>query len=108
MNTLGERLSYVRKKNGYTQNSLAAAIGVSRGVIFNIEKNKTVPQTIVVNAICQTLRINKDWLLRGMGKMEDTSEIMLSTKILAELYQVTKELSEDEQFYLLDIARALR
>lgn len=108
MNTLGERLSYVRKKNGYTQNSLAAAIGVSRGVIFNIEKNKTVPQAIVVNAICQTLGINKDWLLRGAGRMEDTSEVMLSTRILAELYQVTKELSEDEQFYLLDIARALR
>lgn len=108
MNTLGERLSYVRRKNGYTQNSLAETIGVSRGVIFNIEKNKTVPQTIVVNAICQTLRINKDWLMRGMGKMEDTSEVMLSTKILAELYQVTKDLSEDEQFYLLDMAKALR
>ncbi len=108
MNTLGERLSYVRKKNGYTQSSLAAAIGVSRGVIFNIEKNKTVPQAIVINAICQTLRINKDWLLRGTGKMEDTSEVMLRTKILAELYQVTKELSEDEQFYLLDIAKALK
>lgn len=108
MNTLGERLNYVRKKNGYTQSSLAESIGVSRGVIFNIEKNKTVPQAIVVNAICQTLRINKDWLMRGTGKMEDTSEVMLSTKILAELYQVTKDLSEDEQFYLLDIARALR
>lgn len=47
-------------------------------------------------------------LLRGTGKMEDTSEVMLRTKILAELYQVTKELSEDEQFYLLDIAKALK
>lgn len=107
MNTLGERLIYVRKKNGYTQSSLAEAIGVSRGVIFNIEKNKTIPQAIVVNAICQTLRINKDWLLRGTGKMEDTREAILSTKILAELYQVTRELPEEEQFYLLDIARAL-
>lgn len=108
MNTLGERLIYVRKKNGYTQSSLAAAIGVSRGVIFNIEKNKTIPQAIVVNAICQTLRINREWLLRGTGKMEDTGEVMLRTKILAELYQVTKDLSEDEQFYLLDIAKALK
>ncbi|MCM1539777.1 MAG: helix-turn-helix domain-containing protein [Blautia sp.] len=108
MNTLGERLTYIRKKHGYTQNSLAEAIGVSRGVIFNIEKNKTVPQAIVVNAICQTLRINREWLMRGMGKMEDTSEVVQSTKILAELYQVTKELSEDEQFYLLDIAKALK
>lgn len=108
MNTLGERLTYVRKKKGYTQSSLAEAIGVSRGVIFNIEKNKTIPQAIVVNAICQTLRINKDWFLRGTGRMENTSEAVLSTKILAELYQVTRELSEEEQFYLLDIARGLK
>lgn len=40
--------------------------------------------------------------------MEDTGEVMLRTKILAELYQVTKDLSEDEQFYLLDIAKALK
>ena len=36
MDTLGERLKYARKKNGYTQDSLAEIIGVSRGVIFNL------------------------------------------------------------------------
>ncbi len=63
MDTLGERLKYTRKKHGYTQDSLAEIIGVSRGVIFNLEKNKTEPQSIVINAICQTLKINKDWLV---------------------------------------------
>ncbi len=108
MNTLGERLNYVRKKNGYTQNSLAETIGVSRGVIFNLEKNKTVPQKIVVNALCRTLNINRDWLLRGLGEMEDTKGILFSTRILAELYRIVKELSEEEQRYLLDVARAMR
>lgn len=64
MDTLGERLKYTRKKHGYTQDSLAEIIGVSRGVIFNLEKNKTEPQSIVINAICQTLKINKDWLVQ--------------------------------------------
>ena len=108
MNTLGERLNYVRKKNGYTQNTLAETIGVSRGVIFNLEKNKTVPQMIVINAICQTLRINKDWLVRGTGEPEDTKEILMSTKILTELYQIIRELSEEEQAYLLDVAKSLK
>ncbi len=63
MDTLGERLKYTRKKHGYTQDSLAEIIGVSRGVIFNLEKNKTEPQSIVINAICQTLKINKNWLV---------------------------------------------
>lgn len=108
MNTLGERLNYVRKKKGYTQDSLAESIGVSRGVIFNLEKNKTEPQAIVINAICQTLKINKDWLINGAGEMEDNSEASQSDKILAELYEVAKSLSEDEQLYLLDTVRALK
>ena len=108
MDTLGERLKYARKKNGYTQDSLAEIIGVSRGVIFNLEKNKTEPQSIVINAICQTLKINKDWLVSGIGEIEDNSETSKSAKILAELYDVAKELSEDEQLYLLDAVKALK
>ena len=108
MNTLGERLNYARKKNGFTQDFLAESIGVSRGVIFNLEKNKSEPQAIVINAICQILKINKDWLIGGVGDMEDTSEASKSAKILAELYEVAKELSEDEQLYLLDTVKALK
>lgn len=108
MNTLGERLNYARKKNGYTQDSLATAIGVSRGVIFNLEKNKTEPQAIVINAICSTLKIKKDWLVNGKGEMEETIDTSQSAKVLAELYNIAKELSEDEQLYLLDTVKALK
>ena len=108
MNTLGERLNYARKKNGYTKDSLAEAIGVSRGVIFNLEKGKTEPQTIVINAICQTLKVNKSWLMNGTGEMESTGDTSRSVKILAELYEVAKGLSEDEQLYLLDMVKALK
>ena len=89
-NTLGERVYYVRKSKGYTQDSLAESIGVSRGIIFNLEKNKTQPQLIVINAICQTLNINKEWLVNGIGEMEDTHEASQSTKKLTELYEVAK------------------
>lgn len=37
---MGERLRKARKAKGYTQESLAAAIGVSRGVVTNIEYDK--------------------------------------------------------------------
>lgn len=108
MDTLGERLNYARKKHGYTQDSLASAIGVSRGVIFNLEKNKTEPQAIVINAICDTLKIKKDWLVNGEGEMESTTDTSQSTKVLVELYNIAKELSEDEQLYLLDTVKALK
>ena len=108
MNSLGERLNYARKKNGYTQDSLAESIGVSRGVIFNLEKNKTVPQTIVLNAICNTLKINKDWLLHGTGEMVSENVSSESAKILAQLCEAASELTEDEQLYLLDSIKSLR
>ncbi len=107
MDTLGERLNYVRKKNGYTQKGLGEAIGVSRGVIYNLEKNKTAPQAIVINALCQHLNVSRDWLLYNVGGMEDTSDLPLKTKILAELYQIIRELSEEEQAYLLNVAKSL-
>ena len=108
MKTLGERLRYARKRKGYTQESLAAAIGVSRGVIYNLEKNKTDPQTIVLNAICSTLKINANWLLRGKGDMADTSEVSQSAAVLSELYDIAKQLSETEQLYLLETVKALK
>lgn len=108
MNTLGERLKYSRKKNGYTQESLSEAIGISRGVIFNLEKDKTEPQGIVVNAVCQTLKINKDWLLYGTGEMEDNSETSRSARVLAAIYDAARGLSEEEQLFLLDTIKALK
>lgn len=108
MESLGERLNYARKKNGYTQDSLAEAIGVSRGVIYNLEKNKTLPQTIVLNAICSTLKINKNWLQNGTGEMVSENVSSQSAKILAELCEAASELTEDEQLYLLDSIKSLR
>ena len=108
MESLGERLHYIRKKKGYTQTSPADAIGVSRGVIFNLEKNKTIPQKIVINAICQVLKINEAWLLSGKGEADAFSDTAQSTKILTELCEVLKGLSEEEQMYILDTIKALK
>ncbi len=107
MDNLGERLAYARRNGGHTQNSLAEAIGVSRGVIFNLEKNKTIPQTIVINAICRTLNINSDWLMNGEGEMKKQGDRARSDRVLRELWEVASRLSEDGQFYLLDIAKGL-
>ena len=107
METLGGRLCYARRKNGYTQESRAEAIGVSRGVIYNLEKNKTQPQRIVVNAICEELGIRREWLLEGAGEMEK-EQASQSARLLAELYEAARGLSEDEQLYLLDIVKAMR
>lgn len=108
MDTLGDRLKYARKAARYTQDSLAAAIGVSRGVIFNLEKGKTVPQAIVFNAICQVLHIRREWLEAGTGPMQSDSATAEDSQVLTELYEVAKDLSPDEQLYLLDMVKAMK
>ena len=102
MDTIGSRLRFARKSKGFTQSSLADAIGVSRGVIYNIEKNITEAQGIIINTVCRTLEISKDWLLTGTGKMERRR-----SDVLPELLEAVEGLSENGQLFILDTVNAL-
>lgn len=103
--TLGERLKTARKLKGLTQDELAEKIGTSRGVITNIEHNKTeTPQPLIVNALCNVLEVNQEWLISGIGEM-NSSEAVRSSKVLSEIYSISKELSEEEQLYILDVIK---
>lgn len=105
---IASRLKRARKSRGYTQDALANKIGVSRGVISNIEYGKTEPQALVADAICNVLGINESWLILGQGDMENNSNLEKSTKLLSEIYDSAKELSEEEQDYILDIIKTFK
>ncbi len=107
MNTIGERLKLARKSKGITQDSLAEQIGSTRSVITNIEYGKvTEPQPLALNAICEVLNINKEWLMTGKGEMDVQPKVIdKSTKILSEIYILAKQLSEEEQDYILDLIK---
>lgn len=105
---IASRLKQARKSKGYTQNSLAHAIGVSRGVISNIEYGKTKPQALIAQAICNTLCINEQWLISGEGQMERSSVLEKRTQLLSEIYTLVKEFSENEQNYILDMIKTFQ
>lgn len=106
MDKIGDRLIYIRKKRGYnTQTELADAIGVTRGVIANIETNRYNTQEIVYRALCSTLNINREWLVNGTGPVEPDNE---RSKLLDELYQVCSELSEPQQRFILETIKAMQ
>jgi len=104
---IGSRLKDARKLRGISQDSLAEQLGFSRGVITNIERNKTVPTQLVLNGICQLLNINQEWLATGNGKIED-AQVSKSVKILSEINETAKELSVDEQLYILDLINTFK
>lgn len=106
--SLGERLKKARKSKGLTQEKLAEMIGTSRGVITNLEHDKIeTPQPLIINALCNFLEIDQKWLLRGIGEMNN-DEVVKSAKILSEIYKIVKELSEEEQLYILDVIKSYR
>lgn len=105
---IGARLKQVRNLKGYTQNSLADAIGVSRGVITNIEHEKAEPQLLVIREICYVLGINMSWLLNGDPPMEDEEKQEKSIRLLAEIYHSASLLSEAEQDYILDLIKTFQ
>jgi len=106
--TLGERLKTARKAKGLTQDKLAEKIGTSRGVITNLEHNKIeTPQPLIINALCEVLEINREWLLTGTGEML-SSDAIKSTNVLSEIYSISKDLSEIEQLYILDVIKSFK
>lgn len=105
---IASRLKQARKSKGYTQDALASAIGVSRGVISNIEYEKSEPQALVIRAICDVLRISEHWLMYGEGEMEINPDLKKSARLLSDIYNSAKELSEEEQDYILDMIKTFQ
>ena len=101
--TIGERLRIARKARGYTQDSLAEALGMSRGVITNIEYGRAEPQTLVINAICAILHISQTWRMTGNGNMDIDFDLEKSARLLSYIYNAAKDLTVEEQDYILDL-----
>lgn len=107
---IGQRLKYARRCRKMTQAELAEGIGVSRGVITNIEFDKVkAPQPIVTTAICKVLRIEPDWLLYGEGDMDahfgKTAE---EADMVKEINKRIEKLTTEEQVLLLQIIQLIR
>lgn len=106
--SIGERLKLVRKLKHITQDDLAKQIGTSRGVITNIELEKIKePQLPVINIICDVLDVNKEWLLYGIGPMDNCDN---NTKTSSDhqgpdsnIIQLICCLSENEKNFLSDV-----
>ncbi|WP_194442374.1 LexA family protein [Pseudoalteromonas simplex] len=69
MNTLAQRLNYVLKDKGVTQEQVASAVGSSQQSIQAICAGKTLkPRNLV--AIARFLNVSANWLESGHGYME--------------------------------------
>lgn len=105
----GDRLKQARKDAGLTQTALADKVGISRGQITNMERGIVAsPQSIIINAICKALNINRDWLMTGEGPKKPIKPEKSSSEILNEIYARAQDLTEQEQLFLLDLVKSYK
>ncbi len=127
-----DQLKKARLNMDYTQQQVADLMGITKSTYCGYETGKRQPDVAKIKQLACILNTSGDVLLEtgfeqeppfenvtteqnSPGKslseihqIEDNSETSKSAKILAELYDVAKELSEDEQLYLLDTVKALK
>ena len=61
----GEKLSEIRKSNGYTQENLAEKLGVSRQAVARWEANDTVPDIDMLLGICEIFHVSADYMIHN-------------------------------------------
>lgn len=74
MNTIGERLRYVRKRLGLTMTDFGKPLGFSYNVMSNFELGRTEPTDSAIKLICFTYGVNQYFLDTGKGEPFDHPE----------------------------------
>ncbi len=92
MNTIGERIRYLRKEVfKLTQQELADEINISRSNMGNIETGEVSVTDRVIISICDKYMINEEWLRNGEG------EIFIKLNRQQELAKLTAMLFKEEE-----------
>ena len=98
---IGEKITELRKKYNYTQESLAEKIGVTRQTLSNWESNITSPDLNQASLLCKELKINISDLLDNKLELDVKDN---SNSILNKLVGKKVILNFDyENYYDMDI-----
>ena len=108
------RIKEIRKKNKLTQLEYGAKISVKGNTITNYENGLRTPSDAVIRSICREFNVNEEWLRNGIGNMEISSDIKLSSYLgeisngddvfIKDLIEVYMELDADSKKALKVIA----
>lgn len=67
--TINDRIKDIRRSTGLSQTDFAERLGTTRGVITNLEGEKTTPNEPFIKLICREFNIDEHWLRTGEGEM---------------------------------------
>jgi transcriptional regulator with XRE-family HTH domain len=67
MESIGERVKYIRKMYKLNQQQFSTALDISQGRLSEIEKDKCKPSAETLISISTKFNVNLNWLLLGEG-----------------------------------------
>lgn len=68
MNTIGERVKWLRSENKLNQKEFSEAIKVGQSRLSEVESNKTKPSFDTLYSIKEVFKVSLDWLIYGEGE----------------------------------------
>lgn len=103
MKTLGDRLRYLRNKNGDTQLALADIAGVTKQAISKIERVGVIDSaSSTLEPIARRYGVSLRWLMTGVGPKEETATesrsqpMRLDPEIVRDVAQALQEVFEED------------
>ncbi len=72
MNTIGSRISALRKEHGYSQEYVAEKLDISRQAVSKWEQDLCAPDTYNLIALAELFSVSVEYI--GVGKKEEKSE----------------------------------
>jgi transcriptional regulator with XRE-family HTH domain len=101
---IGSRIRDVRREKGWTQDQLAAAVGVSRSAVAQWETGRAGQITGNLTRIAGTLEVGVEFLMYGEDKRSAGQASTADELALLRLY---RECSPEDRQLLLRTARRL-
>ncbi len=84
MTSIGNRISYIRKERGYTQEKLAELADISIQFLSDIENNKKNMTVTTLKKIADSLNITTDYIIYGREQLNENSIIIAMLNTLSD------------------------
>ena len=92
--TINQRVRQLRKELKLTQNEFSAIINISSGQLACIETEKRIVNNRTMKLICDSFKVNIEWLRTGQGQVYSDNKDKKYTKLIA-LFDALKPKYQD-------------
>lgn len=98
MSDIGTKIMNLRKRKGLSQTDFAQAIGASRTMVGNYERNVNAPSIEMIAKIAKVLEVSIDFLI-GEGKIAQYDKEVI--KRIEDIQQLDSD-TQSKLFFLID------